>query len=292
MTKFFGMPGNEELAEGLAVLTGLQVGRLEARRFPDGESYVRVHGETPETAFLVCTLFRPDEQFLPLIYACRALRDCGAKKVSLIAPYLAYLRQDRQFSDGEAVSSRIFANLVSREFDGLITVDPHLHRYRSLSEVYGIPSTIVHTAGAIGAWVRDHVTAPVVFGPDQESAQWVEEVALQAACPWEVFRKERHGDRNVRLTPPKLDSFGNSTPVLIDDIISSGATIVGAAKVLLDAGLRPGFCIAVHALFEERTAKELASVFEAVLTTDSVPNVFSRFHVAPLIASHLGTAKP
>lgn len=284
---FFSMPGNETLADELARLTGSDATSIEIRRFPDSESYVRLREAANKRAYLVCTLARPDEQFLSLIYAVRAMRDRGAKAVTLIAPYLAYLRQDRQFKAGEAVSSQIFADLVSREFDALVTVDPHLHRYRSLSEIYGIPTTVVHMAKTIGVWARDNVKGPVVIGPDEESAQWVEEVARTAGCPWAVFRKERHGDCNIRLQPPNIDAFADCTPILIDDIISSGATIIGAGKMLLDAGLRPGFCIAIHALFDKRVSTELASLFRAVLTSDSIPNRFSRLQVAPLIAGKI-----
>lgn len=287
MAAFFGMPGNRDLADNLAVQTGLEAGSIEKRGFPDGESYVRIHEAADERSFLVCTLARPDEQFIPLVLAARAIRASGAKHLSLIAPYLAYLRQDRQFKEGEAVSSQVFADLVSREFDVLVTVDPHLHRYANLSEIYHIPTTLVHTAEMIGAWVRDNVNTPVVIGPDEESAQWIEEVARHAACPWAVFRKKRLGDRDVRLTPPNFDPFGGCTPVLIDDIISSGATMIAAARMLLDAGLRPSFCIAVHALFDERVSAELASLFRAVLTTDCIPNRFIKFRVAPLIAKRL-----
>lgn len=287
MAAFFSMPGNKDLADSLAVHSGLDARRVETHRFPDGESYVRLDDSPDEQSFLVCTLARPDEQFVPLILAARAMRASGAKHLSLLAPYLAYLRQDRQFEEGEAVSSEVFADLISREFDALLTVDPHLHRYGSLSEIYRIPTTVVHTAGIIGAWVRDNVKAPVIMGPDGESMQWVEEVARHAACRWAVFQKERRGDRDVKLTPPNLAAFRDCTPVLIDDMISSGATMIGAAKVLRDAGLRSGFCIAVHALFDERVSTELASAFEAVMTTDSIPNRFSRFRVAPLIAAGL-----
>jgi ribose-phosphate pyrophosphokinase len=282
------MPGNVELADELAVLTGSEAGPVETRHFPDGESYVRIHGPVGEEAFLVCTLAQPDEQFLRVIFAERAMRSCGAKKVTLIAPYLAYLRQDQQFHPGEAVSSRIFADLLSREFDGLVTVDPHLHRYASLAEVFSIPTIVVRTAAVIGDWIQENISSPVVIGPDQESAQWVEEVAESAGSPWAVFTKKRAGDRSVRLNAPDLRPFHGCTPVLVDDIISSGRTILSAAKALLEAGLGPAFCLCVHALFDDRESTELASLFKAILTTDSIPNRFSRFQVAPLIARQLG----
>jgi ribose-phosphate pyrophosphokinase len=283
----FPMPGNEALADELAALTGSATGTIECRRFPDGESYVRVLSDIGnEDAFLVCTLSRPDEKFLPLLFTARALRSAGANSVTLIAPYLAYLRQDRQFNAGEAVSSRIFADLISRAFDRLITVDPHLHRYGSLGEVYAIRAVALDASGLIGGWVRDHIESPVVLGPDAESAQWVEQIARKAGCPWAVFGKERRGDRDVRLTLPSLDEYKGRTPVLADDIISSGRTMIEAARLLV-AGMGRPVCIAVHALFDETAATELQNVARSLLTSDSIPNRYSAFKVAPLIAEQL-----
>jgi len=289
MAAFFGMPGNEDLADALAAQTGSEAGAVEIRRFPDAESYVRILAAANEKAFLVCTLARPDEQFVPLVFAARALRTSGANDVTLVAPYLAYLRQDRRFREGEAVTSRTFAELVSLDFDALVTVDPHLHRYASLDEIYTIPAIVVHSAPLVGGWVRDNVKAPLVLGPDEESAQWVEEVARQVGCPWAVFAKERRGDRDVRLTAPALGRYRERTPVLIDDIISSGATMIEAAKLVRAAGMQPPHCIAVHGLFSTGTVERLGAVAKSLVTTDSIPNPRADLKLAPLIAQQLPT---
>jgi ribose-phosphate pyrophosphokinase len=285
------MPGNEQLAGEIAKLTGSASARIECRRFPDGESYVRLGAESVhEDVLLVCTLARPDEQFLPMVFAARALRADGAKTVTLVAPYLAYMRQDRAFHPGEAISSQIFADLVSREFDGVVTVDPHLHRYSSLGEIYRIPARVAHSGELIGRWVRENVRLPLVLGPDAESAQWVEEIGRIAGCPSAVFHKERRGDREVQLTPPALRLDQARTPVLVDDIISSGATMREAAKLLIAAGMRRPYCIGVHALFDESIATELSNFAERLLTTDSIPTPYGAFIIAPLIAEQLAVA--
>lgn len=287
MKLVFGMPGNEERAEQLAQLTASELGAIESRPFPDGESYVRIHGEPKDRdVYLVCTLADPDRLVLPLLFAAQAIRASGARTLTLIAPYLAYLRQDSEFHEGEAVSSLVVADLIGRAFDGLVTVDPHLHRYRSLDEIYSIPTAVVRTSELIGAWVRETVPSAVVVGPDSESAQWVEAVATSARCPWFTFAKERRGDREVRLIPPDVD-FRDKTPVLVDDIISSGATMIGAARILGLQQWPAPYCIGVHALFDESTATHLQAVTRALLTTDTIANEFSHFHVAPLIAGQL-----
>jgi ribose-phosphate pyrophosphokinase len=187
---------------------------LELRHFPDGETYVRITADVRrEDIFIVCTLARPDVQFLPLAFTAATVRGLGAARVQLVAPYLAYMRQDRIFLPGEALTSRLFAELLQKHFDGLITVDPHLHRHASLDEVYDIATTVIHAAPLLASWISEHVENPVVIGPDEESAQWVEAIARDVGAVWAVFKKERRGDRDVRIAAPRLKSFRSCTPV-------------------------------------------------------------------------------
>lgn len=141
------MPGNERLAAGLAAQLDCETGELNTRRFPDGETYLRFATDLDKRSVaIVCTLAPSNEKILPLIFAAATARELGAWKVGLVAPYLAYMRQDRRFNPGEAVTSRQMAHLISETFDWMATVDPHLHRYGDLSEIYSIPTRVVHAA--------------------------------------------------------------------------------------------------------------------------------------------------
>jgi len=285
MSLFLAMPGIETLASEIAKLTHGEWKPVEVRRFPDGEDYVRITSDVAaRDVFLVSRLARPGEHFLPLVFATRTLRGLGARSLILIAPYLPYLRQDRIFRKGEALSSRIFADLLGREVDLIVTVDPHLHRFASLDELYTVPTVTLSSAEVIGSWVRENVPKPVVIGPDEESRQWVERVAVIACAPWTVFGKRRHGDRDVQITAPDLDRWRSRTPVLVDDIIASGATMIEAARAILEAGLRAPYCIAVHGLFDATTCQRLHELAQEVLTTDTVPNACGRLPIAPVIA--------
>jgi len=280
------MPGNENLAGELAELTCGNVGRLRVRRFPDGESYIRVESDVKHRdVSVVCTLARPDPQFLPLAYAAEALRQSGAKRVNLIAPYLAYMRQDRIFHPGEVQASRAFAELLQQHFDWLVTVDPHLHRHANLDEVYDIPTTVVHAGPLFAQWIVTHVKSAVVVGPDDESTQWVEEIAREADVPWTVFAKERRGDRQVRMTAPDLSKFRGRTPVLVDDIVSSGVTVRRAIAILRQQDFKTPYCLAVHALCSAATASHISNCTAGFVTSNSVPNRNARLNVAPIIAA-------
>lgn len=221
----FALPGNEALASLLAPALGAEIGKAAARRFPDGESYWRY--DTPvagREVALLCTLDRPDGKALALLFAAAAVRDLKAARVGLIAPYLAYMRQDRRFQPGEAVTSATFAQIVSAQFDWLVTVDPHLHRHASLGEIYSLPARALHSAPLIAQWIRDNVDHPLLIGPDRESEQWVAAVARGAGAPHLVLRKQRHGDREIDVSVPELAQWRERTPVLVDDIISTGQT--------------------------------------------------------------------
>jgi len=280
------MPGNEAMTRSIAEILSTDVGHLELRSFPDGESYLRfaTELENRRTA-LVCTFDHPDAKMLQLLFAAAAARELGARQVGLIAPYLAYMRQDRRFKPGEAVTSREVARLLSNAFDWLVTIDPHLHRYASLAEIYRIPTRVAHAAPLISHWIKANVPHALVIGPDGESAQWISAVAGEAGVPFTVLQKVRHGDRDVEITMPDLLQFGERTPVLVDDIISSGRTMAEAVRLVAAHTARAPVCMAVHGLFADNSDRLLAAAGARVVTSNTVVHASNALDVAPLLAA-------
>ena len=279
------MPGNERLATALAAKLGCDLGQVEMRLFPDGEIYLRLM-TSPEgrAAAMVCTLDRPNDKLLPLLFAAATARELKASKVGLVSPYLAYMRQDRRFKPGEAVTSRLVAQLLSDAFDWLVTVDPHLHRYGSLAEIYPIPTRVIHAAPLISQWIRNNVADPLVIGPDSESEQWVAAVAEDADAPYSVLEKIRLGDRSVEIKLGDLDRWRGRTPVLVDDIISTGRTMLEAIRLLTVRGWTAPVCIAVHGLFADQADVLLAQAGARVVTSNSVPHPTNSIDLTPLLA--------
>ena len=265
------LPGNEQLAASIAGTLDAEVGLLEMRQFPDDETYLRFACDVAgRSVILLCTLARPNEHVMPLLLAADAARDLGAAEVALVAPYLAYMRQDRRFKSGEAVSSRTFARLLSNAFDWFVTVDPHLHRYASLDAIYSIPSRVVHSAPSIARWIETNVADPVIVGPDVESEQWVSGVARLIGAPHFVLTKSRSGDRKVSVTLPDIKPFAHRRPVIVDDIGSSGQTLVAAVRVLNSAGFETSCCIVVHALFDRKVEDIFDDQSVQIVSTDTV----------------------
>lgn len=282
----FPFPGNSGLADALAIRIDAEMGKLIVRRFPDGESYVRIGSPVEgRTVLLCCTLDRPDEKALPLLFLAKTARELGAEKLGLIAPYLAYMRQDHRFQQGEGISSFYFGQFLSVLFDGLVTVDPHLHRHPSLEGVYSIPSRVVRAAPAISNWIHTHVPNPLLIGPDRESEQWVAAVAAGTGAPHLILEKIRHGDREVEISLPTADRWRDRTPVLIDDIISSAGTMIEAVGQVRRAGLPPPVCIGVHAVFADRAYDGLlASGAAQVVTCNTIPHDSNQIDLSDLLA--------
>ena len=289
MNMIMALPGNEAFAERLAAARGGVVTPLETRRFPDGESYVRVVADVAGRGVdLVATQADPDRGFLRLMFAARALRELGAASVNLIAPYLGYMRQDARFNPGEAETSRTFADLISGAFDQLVTVDPHLHRHPTLETIYAIPCLTLHAAPLMADWIRANVDAPLIVGPDVESAQWVSAIAARADAPYAVLTKQRLGDRDVRVSLPDLAAHRGRKAVVIDDIASSGRTLVAAAEALAKQDFTLPTCLVVHALFVGDAFEAVSAVMQQVVSTDSISHPSNTIGLAPLIAGAFG----
>lgn len=285
-TILFALPGNEALADLMAQEMNAEVGEATIRQFPDGETYTRIHSEVKgNCVVLVCTLHQPDEKLLPLYFLSKTAKDLGAACTCLVVPYLAYMRQDKQFHPGEGVTSTYFGQLISGFAQTLTTVDPHLHRRSSLSEVYMIPNKVVHAASHVSKWVSEHVEKPVFIGPDSESEQWVSEVAREAGAPFIVLEKVRHGDRDVDVSIPKVEKYKDHTPVLVDDIISTARTMIETVGHLRTAGMKPPVCVGVHAVFAGNAYEDLKnSGVEAIVTCNTIPHVSNKIDLSDLLA--------
>lgn len=280
------LPGNEQLAARLATHLGLKAAATGLHRFPDGEARIQIGPVVAgKVVVLAATLDRPDEKLLPLLFSAATAKDLGARAVGLVAPYLAYLRQDRRFETGQGVSARYFSRILSGAVDWLVTVDPHLHRISRLEELYTIPVQVVHAAPRLAEWVRAHVQRPMIIGPDAESAQWVSILAADTGAPYTLLSKRRFGDRTVDVKLPDLSACVGRQPVLVDDIISSGATMLEAVRLLKQAGWPAPICLAVHGVFAKDAYRRLQEAGPAaILTCNTIIHRSNEIDVLDLVA--------
>lgn len=284
-----GFHETSALARAVAGLRGLPWAAVEAGRFPDGELRLRLPADVEGShVVLVASLFPADAALLEVVFAAETARRLGAVGVTLVAPYLAYMRQDAEFRPGEAVSARVVADLLSPRLDRLVTVDPHLHRFRSLEEVYRCRTTVLCAAGLIGDFVAGRVDNPLIVGPDAESEQWVARVAGPRRLPSLVLSKTRRGPTEVEVAAAAEPALAGATAVIVDDIVSTAHTMVEAVRRVRERGARRVVCVGVHALFVEDAYRRLLDAgADEVVTCDSVPHFTNRISLAPLLAEAL-----
>lgn len=268
------------LADGLEVA----VEEIALHRFPDGESLVRVPA-CSDTVLLYRSLDHPNAKLVELLLAASALRDGGAARTILIAPYLCYMRQDTAFHPGEAVSQKVIGTLISGNFDGLVTIDPHLHRIASLGDAApGIPALSLSAAPALSEAVSPQ-DQPLLVGPDSESRPWVEAIAAPLGLDVLVGRKRRAGDREVDIEIPGVERVKGRAAVLVDDVISSGETLIAAARLLKQAGALRIEALATHCLADvDDLARIAAAGISRVRTTQTVDSPTACIPVAGLLA--------
>lgn len=280
--------GFQEYAEQAKRLAGALDGPcsiVDVHRFPDGESRVRLPGELPPRLVFCRSLNQPNDKLVELMLAARTARELGARHLTLAAPYLCYMRQDTAFVPGEAVSQSIVGEWLARLFDRVITVDPHLHRTPDLSSV--LPETEAVTLSAaplMGEYLGSAAQPPFLIGPDEESRQWVEQVAARSGSTYAVATKHRCGDRDVRIELDDNDCV-DKTVVLVDDIVSTGETMAAAARLARAGGAADIQCLVTHALFCTGALDLLRDAgVSRIISTDSITHDSNHIPLAALIA--------
>jgi ribose-phosphate pyrophosphokinase len=276
------------LAEPLAAALGVPLHWIVRHHFPDGETRLRLPAALPAQVALLRGLHRPNEKLAELLITAPAARELGAARLTLVCPYLAYMRQDMAFTPGEAVSQRHLGQTLAVWFDRVITVDPHLHRVTSMDQVVpGRRGVALSAAPLLGAWAARHADRPLLLGPDEEAAPWVRCAALAQGLDHATCVKQRRGDREVAVMLPALDFAGREV-VLIDDVASTGRTLAVTAAALHQRGAAAVDVAVTHALFVGDAIELLSRAgVRHVWSSDSVPHASNVVSLVPLLAAAL-----
>jgi ribose-phosphate pyrophosphokinase len=242
----------------------------------------------PARVVVLRGLDAPNEKLVELLLVARSARALGARHLTLVAPYLAYMRQDIAFAPGEVVSQQVVGGFLASLFDTVITVDPHLHRVTRLCDAVPSPRAIALSAAALlGDFIAARRPGSVLIGPDAEAVQWVAAAAARHGLEHGVCAKRRYGDREVEVSLPDVALAGRPV-VLVDDVASSGHTLAAAARGLLAAGAASVDVAITHALFAgDALATVLAAGVGEVWSTDCIAHPSNAVGVAPLLAHAL-----
>lgn len=262
-------------AQRLASRLGVPMHEIALHEFPDAELRVAV-GPAATTTIIYAPLDQPNNKLLAILFAAEALRREGAKRLVLVAPYLCYMRQDAAFLQGESISQRVVGQLLASTVDRIITVDAHLHRTANIENVFpGIEADNLSAMPAIAGGLRATGLDPktILVGPDAESRPWVSDLAKRLALTHVVAQKTRHSDSSVDISFIDPALFAGRPALLVDDIVSSGGTLMTCARALAAAGASPIDAVITHALFPPALSDALARAgIRSIRSTHSVPH--------------------
>ncbi len=279
-----GFPEYEQPTQTLAEALGTNFRIVDLHQFPDGESLVRLPESVPNHLILIRSLDRPNQKLIELMLTGETARELGARNIVLVAPYLCYMRQDKAFHPGESVSQRIVGALIGKLFDAMITVDPHLHRTHSLSNA--VPNTMVDVIAAaplLNKFLAERLPNAFLLGPDEESTQWVSELAKLQNLDYAIATKTRLGDREVQIALPDINLHGRVV-VIVDDMASTGFTLAAAAEKARIAGAKAIYAFVTHALFVEGAITRIQKAgIEEIWSTDSIPHASNAVSLLPLL---------
>ncbi|HLC90762.1 MAG TPA: ribose-phosphate diphosphokinase [Candidatus Nanoarchaeia archaeon] len=282
------------IAKKLAKKLSVPYSPLTLTSFPDGDIYLRYNTDVKGKKVIIVQSFQPlsDASLFHIIFAAEAAKNQGAKKVILVSPYLAYMRQDKAFNHGEAVSSRIMAKLLNQCIDKIITIDPHLHRYKSLRDIFTIPAKCLTANHLIAQYIGKHFKNEVIIGPDWESYQWAEHIAKDIHVNVTVLEKTRFSSRKVKVKMMNTIPLRGKNVIIVDDIISTGHTIAEAAKQAQKLGALSITAIGVHGLFVENALDTLKKAgVSNIITTNCIEHKTNKIDVTPLLLEELKKEK-
>jgi len=270
--------------------------RLKARhsnlivdKFPDDELYIRFDCELEnKDIILVQSFYRNiSDCIIEVVFAARAAQESGARRVALVAPYFPYLRQDKRFRKGEAVSQLITAGLIDKYFNAVYVMDPHLHRKNRLHGVFKIKATKLTANPLVAGYIKNHIKNPVIIGPDEESYKWARNVADMLGVESRILKKKRYSSYHVQVKLNKKIDLKEKNVVIVDDIISTGHTILETAKILRKLGAKKINCICIHGIFANDALNKLKKAKINIISTNTIPNKAAKIDVSGVIAEGL-----
>lgn len=291
-----GFPEYRQQAKKLAELTDITYADIQIHRFPDGESKITLPVELIQThnhVIIYRSLDDPNEKLVELLLVAEGARKLGARKLTFVVPYLAYMRQDKAFKPGEVVSQKIIGKLLAETFDGVLTVDSHLHRIHHLSEAIPVRLAVnLNATKPMAHFIENKFENPFLLGPDEESRQWVEAIALHFSkskdMDFAVATKMRLGDQDVKIRLPDRDYSGRNI-ILVDDVASSGQTLIQAARQLSQYQPQSVSVLVTHALFMKGSIEQIHDAgVRNIWSCNSINHPSNRVSLTPLLAENLG----
>lgn len=273
---------SKSLSKTLAQEMGEKLANVESRRFPDDECYVRIHDNLDGEEVVVVQTSYPDDKIIELFLLQDAVKEFKVEKLVTVIPYYGYARQDKKFNEGEPISAKTLAKLISLSSDSLITVDIHEEK---IMDWFDIPSKNISGMPQLGFYLKN-LNPDIIIAPDKGAQELAKIVADVVECDWDYLEKIRIDGENVEMKAKNLSVSGKKVAI-VDDIIATGGTIVRATEHLKSQGAKEVYAACTHGLFAKNALPRLQHVCHEVISTDTIENETSVVSVAKEVAKAL-----
>jgi len=262
---------NPDPARETARRLGVIVGRCRLENFPDGELHVEIQDQVrSRDVYLFQSLVPPaGSSLLELLFLADACRRGGAGRLTAVIPYCGYARQDHRTGPGEPLSARVIADLLATRFDRILAVDLH---NESLEGFFPVPLENVSAVPLLAKALRPcRNSRTVIVAPDLGAVKLAQRYADLLHLPVVYVHKTRLSGGSVRPRQV-IGKVQGQTPIIVDDMISTGETMIAAMEALLELDCRPPFILAAsHGLFAGDAVERLSSLpIRGIYISDSV----------------------
>jgi ribose-phosphate pyrophosphokinase len=276
-----GGTASKTVAEDLSKELKVPLANTISKRFPDEEFYFRILDDITGKHVIIVQTTYPDPNVIELFLLQNAVDEAGAKEISVVIPYFGYARQDTKFKDGEPISAKAMANLISLNADRVITVDPHK------DHILDFFSTSAYSCSAVPELAKylKKKSIDMILAPDKGALNRAKQASEIIGCDFDYMEKTRIDGTTIEIKPKELDSQ-NKNVAIIDDIISTGGTMAKSIQELKKHGAKNVYVACTHGLFAANAIKKLSSAgSKEIIATDTIQSKFSKVNIAPCISS-------
>jgi ribose-phosphate pyrophosphokinase len=256
---------------------------LDIKEFPDGEIDLSFKTKLKRKRVILLQSFHGNlnKKIIETLFAAYTAKDLGAKKIELFSFYFPYFRKDKRFKEGECINIKVMSKIFNI-FDKIYVVEPHLHRIKKIKKILSNGKKIDIT-DEISRYIKSiKIKNPLLIGPDIESEQWIKKIAEKCGENYRIFRKKRYSPRKVKIRIDKKLKIKNRNIIIIDDIISTGNTMLETIKQIKKLKPKKIYCIAIHGIFAEKSLKKLKKYAE-IISTNTIPSKVSKIDVSKKI---------
>jgi len=278
-----GGTASKSVAEDLSNKLKVPLAEIISKRFPDDEMYIRILDDIAGQDVVIVQTTYPDPNIIELFLLQNAVEEAKAKSITVVIPYFGYARQDTKFKDGESISAKALANLISLSADKVITVDPHKEH---ILDFFSTSSVSCSAVPELAKYLKEK-NIDMVLAPDKGALERAKQASKIIGCDFDYMEKTRIDGTTIEIKPKSLDAQ-NKNVAIIDDIISTGGTMAKSIKELKKYGAKNVFVSCTHGLFAGDAIKKLTSAgCNEIISTDTIISNYSKVKISPCIAKIL-----